>query len=254
MTKTKVVQSLRTGTNMKKYEQITRTPEYRKLKVGADPRKIGIWTAVASEDTDKDYDYYSKAWHRQYGARVTISNRRVTFTSNKGVVRVARLDSWQGNWQLKALLLAGIVKPKRKLMSVRLNPAFDVELIGARLGHRFYLRSLKGEPCDYCVVSPAGTTYHGSTIDYCLRGLRQKQVQVERRKVAVIDWKFLRKLGFCKEGIREFCRAFGFEPTDAATPQEVYDRVRAHPEAAEPYLAELKTVAKVVGFSVPEWS
>jgi hypothetical protein len=214
---------------------------------------IGGWSAIAWEEVSKDWDYYSKAWHRQYGPKIYVLGRYVKFTSPSGKkTKTVSLDSWQGNWQLKALVEAGLVKPRKGQMKIRLNQAFDIKSIGKKMGYQFYARLLKGDLLDYCVVSPLGMTFHGSSPIACIKGLKLKQAQIEARKVAFIDMPFLLQLGFCREGIVEFCSDFGFSVKDQVTPDEVYQKVRLDPRAATPYLNELKLLAKTVGYFVPE--
>jgi len=214
---------------------------------------IGGWTAIAWQEEEKDWNFYSKAWHRSHGPKTTITGRFVRFTSASGKkVKTVSLDSWRGNWQMKALLEAGLVKPQKGQMPIRLNEALEVKKIGKKMGVTFYARTLKGELLDYCAVSAMGMTYHAESPIACIKGLKLKQAIIERAKVAVIDWKFLRGLGFCQDGIREFCSVFGFDLKDSVTPDEVYDRVKTNPAAARPFLSELRKLAEVVGFSAPE--
>lgn len=251
MTKTKVVRSLRIEKKMTitNHPQIAPHP-YLSLQAGGESVRFGLWTATATELVDKDWKYYAKSYKYP---KVTISDRQVTFVSDGGKHVVVDIGGWRGNWRLHALVAAKIFKPRTGLLQIRLNPVFDLELLGTRLEHKFYRRLLKGEPVDYCIVSPAGITYHADSIPGCIRGLRLKQADFERRKTAVVDWRLLRNLGFCREGILEFCQVFGFDPKGSVTPTEVYDRIRATPSAAEPYLSELKKLAEAVCFEVPEF-
>ena len=214
---------------------------------------IGGWTAIAWQEQESDYNYYSKAWHRAHGAKITVTGRFVRFTSPSGKkVKTVELESWRGNWQMKALVESGLVKAQSGAMNIRLNSACEIKQIGKRLGVTFYARSLKGEHLDYCAVSALGMTYHAASPIACVRGLKLKQATIERKQAAVINWAFLRKLGFCQEGIKEFCYLFGFELSQSVTPQEVYDQVMTDRQAAAPFAAELRKLAEVVGFDVPE--
>lgn len=82
-------------------------------------------------------------------------------------------------------------------------------------------------------------------------GLKQKRKAQERKAVAAISWDFCRGLGFCKEGIKEFCSVFGFNLSESYTPQEVYEAISSNPLKAEPFMSELRTLASVVGFQIP---
>jgi hypothetical protein len=213
---------------------------------------ISGWTATAWQEEEKDWSFYSKAWHRSHGSKVTITGRFVRFTSPTGKkVKTVELDGWRGNWQVRALLAAGLVKPKKGQMHARLNEAFDIKIVEKRRGYKLYERTLKGEHVDYCLVSPLGVTYHAESFTECLKGLKQKRRAQQRKAVATISWDFCRGLGFCKEGIKEFCSAFGFSLSEAYTPQEIYEAIASAPAKAAPFESELRTLASVVGFEIP---
>lgn len=212
--------------------------------------QIGGWTATAWQTEEKDYKFYSKSWHHNHGPKITVTGRFVKFTSAKGRTRTVQLDSWRGNWQTKALLEAGLVKPKSGQMHIRLNAAFDIKIIKKSRGYNLYQRTLKGEAVDFCLVSPLGLTYHGASMRECLAGLKQKRESQARCESATIDWKFLRSLGFCEAGIREFCSVFGFNTKKAYTPMDVYVAVSQNLAAAAPFERELRQLADVVDFKL----
>jgi hypothetical protein len=216
---------------------------------------IGGWTATAWQEESLDWNFYSKAWHRSHGPKKTITGRFVRFTSPTGKkVKIVELDGWRGNWQVRALLEAGLVKQKKGQMPIRLNEAFDIKFVEARRGYKLFERTLKGEHVDYCLVSPLGMTYHAANWAECLLGLRAKRQSQKRRETATIDWKFLRSLGFCREGIIEFASVFNFDLKGSYTPQEIYEAIAPNPSKATPFEKELQVLAKVVGFSVPEFA
>jgi len=214
--------------------------------------KIAGWTVTAWQEESKSWNYYSESWHRSHGPKVTITGRFVCFTSSTGKkTKTVELDSWRGNWQVKALVLAGLVEPKKGQMHIRLNEAFEIKIVKKARGYKLYERTLKGEFVDYCLVSPLGQTYHADSYQACLKGLAKKRRAVKRAKVATINWSFLRGLGFCEAGIKEFCTEFGFSLKGSYTPQEIYDAILLVPERAKPFEKELRTLAEVVGFQVP---
>jgi hypothetical protein len=216
---------------------------------------IGEWSAIAWQEEEKDWNFYAKSWHRNHGPKITVTGRFVKFISPSGKKsKTVELDSWRGNWQLKAIVAAGLIKPKKGQMNIRLNEAFEIKKIGKKQDLTFYARTLKGELYDYCVVTPMGMTYHAETPINCIQGLKLKRAALKRKEVAIIDWKFLKNLGFCDTGIKEFCSVFEFSLKDSVTPDEVYDRVKTNPSAASPFLAELRTLAETIGYSVPEFN
>lgn len=216
---------------------------------------IGGWKVIAWQEETQDWNFYSKSWHRSHGPKTTITGRFVKFVSPSGKkIKTVELDSWRGNWQLKAIVEAGLVKPQKGQMNIRLNEAFEVKKVGKKHGLTFYVRTLKCEIFDYCVVSPMGMTFHAESPIACVKGLKIKRAALKRRETTTINWSFLKTLGFCDSGIKEFCSVFGFNLKDSVTPDEVYDRVKLNPSAAEPFLSELRTLAQAIGFNVPEFN
>jgi hypothetical protein len=216
---------------------------------------IGGWSVIAWQEEEKDWNFYSGSWHRSYGSKITITGRFVKFISPSGKKsKTVELDSWRGNWQLKAIVAAGLVKSQKGQMNIRLNEAFEIKKFGKKSNITFYVRTLKGEIFDYCAVTPLGMTYHAESPIACIKGLKIKRAALQRKEVAVINFNFLKALGFCDTGIKEFCSIFGFSVKDSVTPDEVYDRVKANPAAAVPFLVELKTLAETIGYSVPEFN
>lgn len=218
--------------------------------------RLGEWYVRSYEDAEKDWNAYSKAWHRSYGPKVTVTARRVIFTRPKGRYGVERREvevaAWRGHWLLNAAIEAGIVQPHRGLAHVRLHPAYDAELIRETRGHRLYRRTLAGDFVDFVLVSPLGQTFHAPTVAEAFAGLRSKLEAKAREKVATLTFAYARKLGFCEAGIKEFARAFSLDIRGRYTPDEIAAAVRADPEAAAPYLPELRTLAEAVGYRAPE--
>jgi hypothetical protein len=252
MPQAKVVQPLRARKEMKPKMLIAIPPlEYLTIEVDGPSVRIGNWTVEAKQRTEKDWNYYSKTWQRERRIpKITISDRRVVFTSDKGAVRTAYFDHWRGSWRERALLDAKLVKPKQFQKHIRLNPVFDIELIGNRFGFKFYIRSLKGIPVDYCIVSPTRLTYHARSVSMCFAGLRKKASEIEVRKTAFVDLTYLRKLGFCEQGILEFCSLLDFDPCDRYAPQSVLDRIDECPELAKPFQREIQIFLKSLGLGV----
>lgn len=227
---------------------------YLNLTEGGEAKEIGVWTAKAWEEVKLDYNYYSKAWHRSYGPKKTVTGRYVRFTSKGGKTKIVELASWAGNWQLKALAEAGIVKPRKGQMKIRLNAVFDIKVVKKERGYKLYQRTLKGQHVDYCIVSPMGATFHAESWKECLKGLTAKRKARIREKTATVSLSLCKKLGFCDTGIQEFCSVFGFNLKKTYTPAEVHQAVMGNPHAARPFMAELKSLADAVGFSIPELS
>jgi len=218
--------------------------------------QVGAWTITTEQDIDEDRNYYSKAWHRQYGPKRTISNRRITFERpwGKGTRSVTHpLKSWSGNFVEAAIVAEGLAPKKAHTpLSVRLSKAYDAALIAEKRGYKIYRRTLLGKAFDWVIVSPLGMTYHDADRSKLVQGLHEKIRHQTRKLKGLIDWTACKKLGFCDSGIREFCSIFGLSPKESYTPQEVEAAVRQKPECAAPFVAELCTLSKSIGYNVAE--
>jgi hypothetical protein len=207
---------------------------------------------------ERDWDKYSKSWHRTHGPAVTVTARRVTIARMvNGVPEryVVNLSTWSGDWRARAVVEAGLAPASKIQLAVRLHKAYDAELVATRHGYRIYRRTLLGQPVDWVAVAPLGTTYHHDTRAGAIRGLhdklRNRELKITGR---LIDWAKCRSLGFCETGIKAFCDAVGLSPRGSYVPEEIDRAVRANPDAAAPYLAELRTLAAAVSFSIPEFN
>lgn len=203
---------------------------------------------------------WSKSRHRQYGPKVTILDRKITFSRpwGKGTQqKVVDLNSWAGNFVLNSLVKAGLAPKKPKTpLSVRLHKAYDAKLIKTIRGYKIYQRTLLNEPVDYVILAPMGTTYHSEQYKQLFKGLFAK-IRAAKRKVnlgdGLIDWSLCKKLGFCDDGIKAFCNEFDFDYKKAYTPREVESAVRRDLEKAAPFMAELKVLAEAFNHSIKEF-
>jgi hypothetical protein len=140
------------------------------------PVTIGGWTAIAWQEEERDYKYYSKAWHRQHGPKVTVTGRFVKFVSPSGrKTKIVKVEAWRGNWQAKALVDAGLVKAQSGRMSIRLNQACEIKELGKVRGITIYARSLKGELLDYVAVQ-SGKVYHSHSVEHAVRCIESQAV------------------------------------------------------------------------------
>lgn len=214
---------------------------------------VGNWTITTSQDIDANRNYYSKAWHRKYGAKFTVSNRQITFTRPHGrgtLTKTMKLKSWSGDYVARAVIEFGL-EPKRPKfpLSIRLNKAYDATFLREKHGFKFYARTLLGEVVDYVIVSPLGTTYHDDIENNLTKGLRKK-IKNRARKLRgeLIDWTVCKKLGFCDSGLKEFCNLYGLNTRSIYTPEEIERVIRKRPKLATPFLSELKTLARAVNY------
>lgn len=216
------------------------------------------WTYTKDETVEKDWNFYSKAWHRAHGPKVTISNRRVIFTSDAGEVRTVELNAWRGDWLARAVVEAGLEPATKTPLAVRLNKAYDAVLLAEKRGYRTYQRTLLGQVVDYVIVSPMGVTFHHADRAQLVSGLHQK-IRASMRPASLpgrsmLSLSVVKALGFCDSGIRAFCDTFGLSIKGEYSPREIEARVRADVEAARPFIRELEILSRAIGYNVIEFN
>jgi hypothetical protein len=165
-----------------------------------------------------------------------------------------KINGWRGNWALNALCESGIIKfpDHNRDLNIRLHKAYSVRFLGTFEGVPIYGRFLGSEFVDYCAVLD-GMTYHGSDPDNCVDLLHSK---IEREKKAaeqteingkMIDLKFVRDLGFCMQGITDFCRTFDLDVSRSYRPIEIETAIRDSPESITPFIREVRLLARATG-------
>lgn len=217
---------------------------------------VGAWTITASQSVEKDWHYYSKAWHRSHGPKVTILDRKITFQRKHGagvMKRSVDLESWSGDFVANAIVSLGL-EPKKPTtpIRVRLNKAYDAKLTETKRGYKIYSRTLLGQHHDWVIESPLGMIYHDADRGNLVKGLHKKIRNQSRKISGAIDWKKCRSLGFCETGIKQFCADFGLSIKGAYSPLEIHTRIKQNIQKALPYLRELKILADAVGYNAPE--
>lgn len=217
--------------------------------------QVGNWTITTSQDVDADRNYYSKAWHRKYGAKYTVSERQITFARPHGrgtLTKTMELASWSGDYVARAVIELGLAPKKPKFpLSIRLNKAYDALFLREKRGYKFYARTLLGEIVDYVIVSPMGMTYHDDVESNLIKGLHRKiRNQARKLRSDMVDWAACKKLGFCDSGIKAFCDIYGFNTRSIYAPEEIEREVRKSPELAAPFLSELMILAKAVNYQI----
>lgn len=220
-----------------------------RLQYLVDIKKLGRgWFYRQIEDVSWDNNRYSKSWHRQYGGVKSVGDRRVAFKrmTKRGVEsKTVNVSGWRGDWLAKSVVEAGLA-PKCKEMpslKIRLNKAYGAKLIEVKRGYKIFQRTLLDSPVDWVIQSPLGMIYHDYDRKNLVKGLHNKIRQQSRKLQGLINWGMCKKLGFCSEGILEFCDLFGFDADSSYTPREIETEVRKHPELAVPFLSDLKILA-----------
>lgn len=219
------------------------------------PNNFGPWFYTVNTFEDKDYHYYSKAWHRRYGPKVTVSHSITFARMFRGKPKLLKkIIEKRGDYAVNAAVDLGILKPvKSKVpLKIRLKNVYDAKQIATKRGYKIYERTLCKEHVDYVIVSPMGVVYHDSKRSNLIKGLHAK-IRASAKAMSIhgyIDWKACKKLGFCDAGIKAFCDDFGLSTKQSYSPAQIEQAVRANPNLASPYLAELKTLANAYHYPV----
>ncbi len=220
--------------------------------------QIGQWFVKAVEDEDQDWDFYSKAWHRSHGPKKTIYNRRVVFAKfdklGRKTEKIVNFDGWRGQWLLKAIEEAKIVKSRtyknKPHRSIQLNKVFQITKIRDIAGVQIWTRTLDNEIYDYCAVK-GENTFHAESKKAAVTGLRNKIEKAElKAKGSLINLKLANDLGFCNTGIQEFCEDFNLSIKSSYTPQELSEKVVNRIQYFGKYESELNTLTKAVGYEI----
>jgi len=222
------------------------------------PANIAGWFYTTKTDVEKDYNRYSKGWHRKYGAAKTIVHT-VTFArmGSDGQIETKHHNpkTLNGEYAVNAAIALDIIEPVKSKVSlkIRLKNVFDASLVADKRGYKIYSRTLAGQHYDWVIVSPMGVVYHDNDRDALIEGLRLK-IRAAASKLSLdgplINWDACKKLGFCDTGIKSFCADFGLNTQQKYTPKEIEAAVRANPGRAYPYMAELRTLAEAYNYAV----
>lgn len=234
--------------------------EGAKTMIRAASFMFDAWMTVAIEVTQRVYDYYSKAWHRKYGAKENIIQKTVVFMRPHGsgyrIIEV-ELDSFSGDWLARAVTSAGISAPAKATqpnLAVRLNKAYTAKKLSQKRGFTVYSRQLLGVHVDYCIQAPNKATYHDNDRKALIKGLQKKVLQQAAKKHPVlpdaeplITEALCRNLGFCKAGIQECAELIGLSVTGAYSAKEVQHAVAKAGYAAEQFRWELNALSAFLG-------
>lgn len=216
----------------------------------SEPVFLGNFCIAASQSVNKDWNFYSKAWHRSHGPKTTIDDRTLSFTREfRGKLKTVSVPvaAWRGDFLAKAVIELGLApKKSRYSLRIRLNAAYDAKKLSVKRGYTIYSRTLLGDHVDYVIESPLGMIYHDVYRKRLIKGLHNKIRAQARKLEGLIDWATCKKLGFCTQGIRSFCDDFGFHEDGAYTLREIESAVKKYPRRAVPYQAELLALSKAM--------
>jgi hypothetical protein len=187
-----------------------------------------------------------------------VSDRRITIEKidgrskgGKKQMAVVLLESWRGNVLLTSIKESGLfTAPASKApLSVRLDKFYGAELVRA-IGHiKIWERTLLGEAVDYCAVLN-GVTFHADTERLAVHGVHQKIKAATKKRNEPISYKLCKELGFCEAGIKQFCDVFNLDLHDTYSPETIETLVKADTNKASPFEAELRTMAKAIGYQL----
>lgn len=176
--------------------------------------------------TETVLSYDDSEVHHGLG-KLVHTDRKVVIRNKRGVVFSKVLKTYAGNFILNAIeeyldFKVEKIKIHEKLKPVQLNPKMRVlEKINTDNPHfRIFERTFAGIHYDYCVLR-SGITYHGTTLKQCYVGWKKKKT-LSKAGAKVLNMKSVRKaLGFCREGILQFCADNNIDSRDDYTVSEL---------------------------------
>lgn len=201
--------------------------------------KVRGYIFTAHEMTTEDWDYYSKAWHRAHGPKITVNERYVKIFKD-GKAENITVERWAGNWFLNVLIKFFDLKPvkvAKSLRAVQINPYYDVNKIEDNL----YEVSFLGEFQAYCAVE-GDMTYHAQTIEDAKNGLVDKARKAEEKQKIeagqLFSAEFLNeKYHFCYPAMREFANFAGLDINETYSLSQLKDAVKAVKKTNRDFIA-----------------
>ena len=218
--------------------------------------EIGKFLFSQHEHVEWNNNKYSKGWHRKYGGVKEVSDRRVNIykidrraKDGKKLLATVEFDAWRGNILLAAIKNSGLfTEPNCKNpLSIRLDKWYDAKLVRVIGNIKIYERTLIGGFVDYCAVLNK-ITFHAKTMRESISGLNKKIKAATKKLNEPISYALCKKLGFCENGIRDFCETFSLDIDGTYSPQEVEKVVSGNISAAAPFESELRTMAKALNY------
>jgi hypothetical protein len=153
----------------------------------------------------------------------THTDRSISIKGKSGPDITWNLKAYAGNFVLNAIEerfgRVKKVKVTKKLKPVQLNPKMEIIEIANNNGIKIFKRMFARVHYDYCAFSNK-TTYHATSIQECVTGWEKKKT-LSTPGVKIINMKFLRELGFCSTGIKQFCATNNIDSRDDYTVKEL---------------------------------
>lgn len=165
---------------------------------------------IGIETEGKDWNYYSKAWHRAHGPKRWIESRELqVYQPGKGQIASIPVERWGAKNIVEAL--AGYFKlqkqpcPKGR-KPVQMNDYFTIRLDHRINGYEIYERLFADTHVDWCIFdTKTKNTYHSAKQEELVPGLRNKLQAKLDREFETITKATGFTLGFCETGMRNFC-------------------------------------------------
>lgn len=217
---------------------------------------------IPVEDVDEDWEYYSKAWHREHGPKRTVTGREVrVYKYGKGRIDTIELPKWKPGFMVEIVAqVLGLQQPKveKQLRKFQPSPWVDVKRSVKRDGIQFYNLTMGKYTVGVVAYDEERDLhYHDDTREAALEGLRKKIDKIEADKklkameadaVLTADYAHNR-WGFCWPGMTEFAKAVGFDIDGHYTVAELRKAVSnlADRRIVAKYRRELET-AKIINF------
>ena len=165
---------------------------------------------TASETEGKDWDFYSKAWHRTHGPKRWIESRELHIHQpGKGKIASIPVERW-GAKNIVEALAAYFNIPKQSCPKgrkpVQLNDYFSIRLDHRINGYEIYERLFDDAHVDWCIFdTKTKYTFHSENQEDLISGLRNKLQAKLDHELGIITKATGFALGFCETGMRNFC-------------------------------------------------
>ncbi len=228
-------------------------------------------SAAMVDESEENWNRYSKSWHRKYGPATEVYDRRVILLQTHGDSfrwDVVGFKSWAGDVFVRAIEQSKFApRGTQAPMKVRLRKAYRAKQIRCPGDDQLWVRTLLGAPVDMVIVDRHGNTFHDDCAGSILMAELIRRGKVEsmpthlreeldeklasrskRSDPNAITMNSCRALGFCRAGIQDFCDQFGFDSSGTYIAQEVYDKLSSIPKhLLLPFARELRVLARSVG-------
>lgn len=183
---------------------------------------IGNYAFCCSEIVDKDWNYYSKAWHRAHGPKRTVSNRTIEVRKLgcKNVIKEFHPTRWSQSEILQVIAETfGVteVKLSRDLKRFQTSKYFDVKKSKKVNGYQIYKQTIGKYTIGHVAYDAVTDAhYHDYTIEDAVQGLTSKIEKATQDKIAdakqIVTADYAHKRwGFCFPGMTEFAEAAGLD-------------------------------------------